>query len=178
MRRRRRGPLNSIAQPDCARAACAGDGDGDDDGASGVLGTPSQPGVIHDDTLAEIWELRDMNQQRLKRQPSSRRLMERSIKDLGHVPPDLSDDAHKNRVHRDEFVLNFLTMIKKIDASDILDASDFYNSLCENNPNAAEHGLTLEEARHATERFNKLSIAQERHQEPQEYNIEAFQTKL
>ena len=47
-------------------------------------------------------------------------------------------------------------MLKKIDANDILDASDFYNRLCLNNPNTEDFGLTLNEARAASRTFNHV----------------------
>lgn len=149
MRRGRRGPL--------ARVGLVGP-----TGAYALAGAPANPGQISDETVEEIWEIRVLSLRRLQRTTSSRRLVQKSVEDKGCAPPDLSDGAPGGRMHRYEFMIHFLTMIKKIDANDILDASDFYNSLCENNPNAAEHGFTLEEARAATARFNRLSTLETR----------------
>ena len=150
MRRRKKGPLHALGKP-AACNDCASD-----DPRRGITAA-AEPGRIHDDVLAEIWTLRDDSKRRLQKTHSSQRLMVKSLRDKGHLPEDLDDAAGDGRLHRPEFILHFLQMIKKVDPNDILDASDFYNSLCEHNPNAAEHGVTLDEARHATDRFNRMA---------------------
>ena len=162
MRRRKRGPLHVLGKGAAAGCEdCSGaerPQSRDYNPRAHFAGAPAEPGKIEADVLAEIWSIRNTSLRQIQETESSQRLALKSIKDKGSVPTDLDAGASEKRLDRHEFILHFLTMIKKIDPNDILDASDFYNSLCEHNPNAFEHGLTLDEARHATDRFNRLAI--------------------
>ena len=119
-----------------------------------TTGNTQQGGIDHN-LLDDIWSTREDALLRHRNTPHAIRLHEKHMNEKGETPHDLRHDATTHRMHRAEFVVHFLSVLNRLDPHDVLDASDFYNSLCFHNPNAEDFGLTLEEAREATERHNR-----------------------